>query len=137
MTGRSPGTVGAVAFDKAGHLAAATSTGGIFNKHPGRVGDSAVIGAGTYADDSLGAGSATGRGEDILRTTLTRTAIELLRGGKAPTLAAQQAITLFQQRTKSEAGIILIDSFGRVGHAYNAPAMSVAFLTGDTLVVQA
>jgi beta-aspartyl-peptidase (threonine type) len=130
-----PGTVGAVAFDKAGQLAAATSTGGIFDKHPGRVGDSAVIGAGTYADDTLGAASATGLGESIIRTTLTRTAVEFLRGGIHPTQAAHRAIELFQKRTGSEAGIILVDALGRVGYAYNAPAMSMAFLSDQTLVI--
>lgn len=130
-----PGTVGAVAFDKIGRLAAATSTGGIFDKHPGRVGDSAVIGAGTYADDTLGAASATGLGEAIIRTTLTRTAVEFLRGGIHPTQAARRAIELVQQRTGSEAGIILIDALGRVGYAYNAPTMSTAFLSDQTLVI--
>ena len=132
-----PGTVGVVALDRAGHLAAATSTGGIFNKQPGRVGDSAVVGAGTYADDTLGAGSATGNGEAILRTTLTRTAIELLRDGRGPTQAAQVAVELLRKRTGGEAGVVLIDPLGRVGYAYNTPAMSVAFLSGDTLVIHA
>jgi L-asparaginase / beta-aspartyl-peptidase len=131
-----PGTVGAVALDEAGHLAAATSTGGIFNKQPGRVGDSAVIGAGTYADDTLGAGSATGDGEAILRTTLTRTAIELLRDGKDPAQAAQAAVALLRRRTGSEGGLILLDPLGRMGYAYNTPAMSVAFLAGADLVVR-
>lgn len=130
------GTVGAVALDKTGHLAAATSTGGIFNKLSGRVGDSAVIGAGTYADDTLGAGSATGDGEAIIRATVTRTAVELLRDGKGPTQAAQVAVSLLRQRTGSEGGVILIDALGRVGYAYNTPAMSVAFMAGDTLVIQ-
>lgn len=130
------GTVGAVAFDKAGRLAAATSTGGIFQKHPGRVGDSAVIGAGTYADDTLGAASATGVGEAIIRTTLARTAVEYLRGGIDPTLAARRALSLLQRRTNGEAGIILIDSLGRVGHAHNAPAMGVAFLAGNELTIR-
>lgn len=130
-----PGTVGAVAFDKAGRLAAATSTGGIFDKHPGRVGDSAVIGAGTYADDACGAASATGLGESIIRTTLTRTAVEFLRGGIHPSQAARRAIALFQKHTGSEAGIILIDALGRVGYAYNAPAMSTAFLSDQILVI--
>jgi beta-aspartyl-peptidase (threonine type) len=130
-----PGTVGAVAFDKAGRLAAATSTGGIFDKHPGRVGDSAVIGAGTYADDACGAASATGLGESIIRTTLTRTAVEFLRGGIHPSQAARRAIALFQKHTSSEAGIILIDALGRVGYAYNAPAMSTAFLSDQILVI--
>jgi beta-aspartyl-peptidase (threonine type) len=135
---RTPGepeTVGAVAFDKAGHVAAATSTGGVFDKHSGRVGDSAIIGAGTYADDTLGAASATGVGEAIIRTTLTRTAVELLRGGVDPTHAARRALGIFQKRTASEAGVILIDALGRVGYAHNAPAMSIAFLSGDTLVI--
>jgi beta-aspartyl-peptidase (threonine type) len=136
QTAGEPGTVGAVALDTGGHLAAATSTGGIFNKPPGRVGDSAVIGAGTYADDTLGAGSATGDGEAIIRTTLTRTVIELLRGGRGPTQAARIAVDFLRKRTGGEGGLILIDALGRVGYAYNTPAMSVAFLAGDTLVIR-
>lgn len=136
QTSGEPGTVGAVAFDKEGHLAAATSTGGIFNKRVGRVGDTAIIGAGTYADDTLGAASATGTGEAIIRTTLTRTAVEFLRGGIDPTQAARRVIDLFQKRTGSEAGIILIDALGRAGYAYHAPAMSIAFLRGDTLMIK-
>ena len=132
----SPGTVGAVARDRNGHLAVATSTGGMTNKLSGRIGDSAIIGAGTYADDALGAASATGKGESIIRTTLTRTAIEWLRDGRDPQWAASRAIVLLEKRTQSEAGIILIDALGRIGYAYNAPAMSVAFLSGDSVVVQ-
>ena len=131
----SPGTVGAVARDRHGHLAAATSTGGMTNKLPGRIGDSASIGAGTYADDALGAGSATGKGESIIRTTLTRTAVEWLRDGRDPQWAASQAIALLEQRTHSEAGLILIDALGRVGYVHNAPAMSAAFMSGGTVVV--
>ena len=136
QTSGEPGTVGAVALDRAGHLAAATSTGGIFNKLPGRVGDSAVIGAGTYADDSLGAGSATGDGEAIIRTTLTKTAVELLRDGRDPTQVAQSVIALLHKRTQGEAGVVLLDALGRVGYAYNTPAMSLAFLSGETLVIR-
>lgn len=122
-----PGTVGAVARDWTGNLAAATSTGGIMNKRAGRVGDSAIIGAGTYADNTLGACSATGDGEAILRSTLARTTIELLHDGKDPRLAAEAAVQLLRQRTAGEAGLILIDRLGRIGYAYNTPAMSVAF----------
>ena len=136
QTAGEPGTVGAVALDRAGHLAAATSTGGIFNKLPGRVGDSAVIGAGTYADDSLGAGSATGDGEAIIRATLTKTAVELLRDGRDPTQVAQSTIALLHKRTQGEAGVVLLDALGRVGYAYNTPAMSLAFLSGETLVIR-
>ena len=134
-TGES-GTVGAVALDTAGRLAAATSTGGILNKQAGRVGDSPVIGAGTYADDSLGAGSATGEGEAIIRTTLTRTAVEFLRGGKDPMQAAKMAIELLKKRTGDEGGLILLDPFGRVGYAYDTSAMSLAFVAGDTVVIR-
>ena len=136
QTSGEPGTVGAVALDRAGHLAAATSTGGISNKLPGRVGDSAVIGAGTYADDSLGAGSATGAGEAIIRATLTKTAVELLRDGRDPTQVAQSTIALLHKRTQGEAGVVLLDALGRVGYAYNTPAMSLAFLSGETLVIR-
>ena len=131
-----PGTVGAVALDKMGRLAAATSTGGIFDKQAGRVGDSAVIGAGTYADDSLGAASATGQGEAIIRTTLARTVIELLHSGKDPMQVAQLGIALLQQRARGEGGIVVLDPFGRIGYAYNTPAMSLAFLSDDTIVVR-
>lgn len=131
----SPGTVGAVACDRQGHLAAATSTGGMANKISGRIGDSAIIGAGTYADDALGAGSATGKGESIIRTTLTRTAVEWLRDGRDPARAARRAIELLEKRSQSEAGLILIDSLGRVGYAHNAPTMNVAFVSGGTLVL--
>ena len=136
QTSGEPGTVGAVALDRAGHLAAATSTGGISNTLPGRVGDSAVIGAGTYADDSLGAGSATGAGEAIIRATLTKTAVELLRDGRDPTQVAQSTIALLHKRTQGEAGVVLLDALGRVGYAYNTPAMSLAFLSGETLVIR-
>ena len=137
QTAGEPGTVGAVALDRTGHLAAATSTGGIFKKLPGRIGDSAVIGAGTYADDTCGAGSATGDGEAIIRSTLTRTAVELLRHGTDPWRVAQSVIALLHKRTGGEGGIILLDPFGRVGYAYNTPAMGLAFLAGDTFMIQA
>jgi beta-aspartyl-peptidase (threonine type) len=132
----SSGTVGAVARDRHGRLAAATSTGGMANKLSGRIGDSAIIGAGTYADDVLGAASATGKGESIIRTTLTRTVVGWLRDGRAPQWAATQAIAFLEKRTHSEAGIILIDALGRIGYAHNAPAMSVAFLTEKTLIIR-
>jgi beta-aspartyl-peptidase (threonine type) len=132
----SPGTVGAVARDRNGHLAAATSTGGMTNKLPGRIGDSAIIGAGTYADDSCGAGSATGKGESIIRTTLARTAVEWMRSGRDPQWAARQAIALLKKCTQSEAGIVLVDALGRIGYAHNAPAMSVVLMVGDTVIVR-
>jgi len=120
-------TVGAVAVDCRGHVAAATSTGGIFFKRPGRVGDSAVIGAGTYADDTTGAASATGLGEAIIRVGLAKGALDRLRDGRDPMAAARTAIHELHQRTGAVAGMILVDPLGRIGYACHAPHMPIAY----------
>lgn len=86
------GTVGAVARDSAGHLAAATSTGGMQGKLPGRIGDSPILGAGTYADDRGCAVSGTGVGEYFIRLSLTHMVSELCRQGGSPQAAADQLI---------------------------------------------
>jgi beta-aspartyl-peptidase (threonine type) len=125
---RSPGTVGAVAVDGRGRVAAATSTGGIMGKLPGRVGDSAVIGAGTYADDRLGAASATGPGEAIIRLTLARRALELLARGADPSIAGEQAVGEVLERTGARCGLILADPSGRVGAACTAEEMPVSYM---------
>ncbi len=132
-------TVGAVARDGAGHLAAATSTGGVAGKRSGRVGDSAVIGAGTYADDRLGAGSATGPGEAIIRACLVRAALELVGRGRDPAWVAQHALAELEQRLGAAAGLILVDAAGRVGIAHTTEAMAAAWRsdeTGRTLLVE-
>lgn len=125
------GTVGAVAVDAGGHLAAATSTGGIMGKLPGRVGDSAVIGAGTYADDRRGAASATGIGEAIMRMTLAREAVALLADGRDPTSACEEVLATLQERLGARCGLVLVDSRGRLGAAYTTEAMPVAYMHGD------
>ncbi len=122
------GTVGAVAVDGAGGIAAATSTGGLPRKRPGRVGDSALIGAGTYADGLWGAASVTGDGEAIMRVVLAKTAVDLLTGDRHPQDAARLAVAVLGERGQGEGGIILVDRKGRVGHAHNAPFMSCAFM---------
>lgn len=122
----APGTVGAVAVDRNGHVAAATSTGGRMLKQAGRIGDSAVIGAGTYADDRAGAASCTGAGEAIVRCGLARTAVDLVREGRDPRLVATQVIAELTRDFGCEAGIIIVDRFGRVGLAYNTPYMAYA-----------
>ena len=127
---REHGTVGAVALDAHGHLAAATSTGGIFNKLPGRVGDTPLIGCGTYAD-GCAAVSCTGKGEDIIRVTLARHAAWLLEQGVEAGAAAEQAMRHFAERTHSEAGIILVDRGGHVGYAHNTPNMPICALTPE------
>jgi L-asparaginase / beta-aspartyl-peptidase len=124
----APGeTVGAVARDARGHVAAATSTGGVAGKRSGRVGDSAVIGAGTYADDRLGAGSATGPGEAIIRVCLVRSALELVARGLDPTSAARQALDELRQRTGALAGLILVDATGRFGAVWTTESMVTAW----------
>jgi beta-aspartyl-peptidase (threonine type) len=121
-------TVGAVAVDAAGRLAAATSTGGIAGKLAGRVGDSAIIGAGTYADDVAGAASATGPGEPIMRLTLARLAIDLLRDGQDPGAVAERALGMLYDRLGARCGLILVDRRGRIGAACTADAMPVAYM---------
>jgi isoaspartyl peptidase/L-asparaginase-like protein (Ntn-hydrolase superfamily) len=118
------GTVGAVAVDSRGRLAAATSTGGMPGKLAGRVGDSAIIGAGTYAD-VLGAASATGQGEAIVRAMLCRELIAALQSA-SPAAAARNAIVRLIGRAGAEAGVIVVDRRGRFGCAHNAQAMQVA-----------
>jgi L-asparaginase / beta-aspartyl-peptidase len=118
------GTVGAVAVDVRGAIAAATSTGGVPGKLFGRVGDSALIGAGTFAH-ALGAASATGHGEAIILTALCREAVLALADG-LPQTVAREAITEMIEATGAEAGIILTDRRGRIGYAHNAASMQVA-----------
>jgi beta-aspartyl-peptidase (threonine type) len=122
----SHGTVGAVARDCLGNLAAATSTGGVSGKIAGRIGDSAIIGAGLYASDS-GAASATGTGEAILRMASCRALVDLLPRVD-PSRAVERVIKALRDATAAEAGLITIDSRGLVGFAHNAAAMEIAIL---------
>ncbi|MEO8874233.1 MAG: isoaspartyl peptidase/L-asparaginase [Polyangiaceae bacterium] len=125
VAGYAGGTVGAVAIDSKGHTAAATSTGGMMNKPRGRVGDSPIIGAGTYADDDSGACSNTGDGEAVIRLCLAREACCLLLGGKAlPETVARQAIALLGEKASGSGGMILIDKFGRMGLARSTKTMA-------------
>ncbi len=124
------GTVGAVARDDAGHVAAATSTGGMVLKRPGRVGDSPLIGCGTYADDLLGACSCTGLGEAAIKATLARHAVDLCAGGREPNDVAAQAIKQFT-RFGGDGGVILVDARGRLGFAFNSARMARAWVSAD------
>jgi len=118
------GTVGAAALDKAGNLAAATSTGGVLGKMTGRIGDSGIIGAGLYADMN-GAASATGSGEMIMKSCLCREAASLIiRIGVKR--AATRAINNLYWATRGEAGLVMVDASGRFGFAHNAQAMEIA-----------
>jgi beta-aspartyl-peptidase (threonine type) len=120
-------TVGAVALDSSGLPAAAVSTGGMWLKLPGRVGDSAVIGAGVYADESAGAACATGTGEEIIRNALCLAACGYLKVNGAQG-AARRAIGLMTRASgPGTAGIITVDLKGRVGAALNTEAMGRAW----------
>jgi beta-aspartyl-peptidase (threonine type) len=123
------GTVGAVAIDRHGTVAAATSTGGMMGKQPGRVGDSALIGCGTYADSTLGGVSCTGDGEAIIRVVLARRALEFLKEAGDPEYAANVAVNLLVEEGRGEGGLILVDWRGRVGYAQSTPLMPVAFMS--------
>lgn len=132
--GKEHGTVGAVALDAQGHLAAATSTGGTFDKLAGRVGDSPLIGCGTYADGHA-AVSCTGLGEDIIRTTLARHAAYLCEQGMEVAAAARKAIAHFTDKTRGEAGLILMDGGGHAGFARNSVHMPVCAMSSDAGVI--
>lgn len=123
----SGGTVGAVALDTHGHVAAATSTGGMNLKLPGRVGDSPLIGAGTYADDGGGAASATGHGEAIIRVVMTRVVVDRLRAGAGAQQAADEGIRELE-RVRGEGGVITVDRSGKVGFSFNTQRMSRAWI---------
>ena len=129
------GTVGAVARDLRGHLAAATSTGGTSMKRPGRVGDTPIIGAGTYADDALAAVSCTGHGERIVQLTLARHAADLVGRGRSPMEAAREAVALLAARVAGEGGLIVVGPSGEPGFANNTQVMSRAWVGADGAVV--
>jgi beta-aspartyl-peptidase (threonine type) len=117
-------TVGAVALDARGNLAAATSTGGTLNKTPGRVGDSSLIGCGCYADNLAAAVSLTGWGEPIMKLVLGKWATDRVAAGSAPEIAAREAISYLYNRLGGHGGIILLGPDGRFGLAHNTPAMA-------------
>jgi len=123
-------TVGAVALDRDGNVAAATSTGGTAGKLPGRVGDSPLLGAGAYADNTSGAASATGWGEFIMRVLLSKTACDLLLSLPAEE-AARRAVHVLETRVRGLGGVILIDKHGHYGLAHNTPRMAYAFAETD------
>lgn len=125
-------TVGAVAIDAQGRLAAAVSTGGLWLKLPGRVGDSAIVGAGLYAKDGVGAVSATGVGEAILRVSLSRRCCRYMREGLSAQQATERACEAIARKIgPNTAGLIAIDAQGRVGASMNTQAMGRAVAAPD------
>ncbi|HDQ00391.1 MAG TPA: asparaginase [bacterium] len=124
------GTVGAVARDIHGNIAAATSTGGTPRKLPGRVGDSPIIGAGAYADNRVGGCSATGWGESIMKVLLSKTACDFLTTHSAMR-AAELSVAELETRVQGLGGLILVDRNGSYGFAHNTSKMAFAFVDED------
>jgi len=120
-----PGTVGAVAIDRLGTIAAGTSTGGLAGQLPGRVGDAPLIGCGTYAESSLGGVSCTGDGEAAIRVALARRTLEILKTVDDPGHAAEIAISVLVEEGRGHGGLILLDWKGRAAWAHSTPFMPV------------
>jgi L-asparaginase / beta-aspartyl-peptidase len=126
-------TVGALALDASGNLAAGTSTGGTLSKAPGRVGDSSLIGCGCYADNTSAATSLTGWGEPIMKLVLGKWAVDRVAAGNAPQHAASAAIDYLYSRLGGHGGIILLDPEGNIGIAHNTPRMAWGYASADGL----
>lgn len=125
-------TVGAVALDRRGNIASGTSTGGTPNKYPGRVGDSPLIGCGTYADNSIGAVSTTGWGESMIKVVMAKTVVDLMdHNGGNPDTAAAEGIKILKRKVGGYGGIIAMTKDGRIGMAYNTPRMARASMTSE------
>jgi L-asparaginase / beta-aspartyl-peptidase len=122
-------TVGAIALDRDGNIAAATSTGGTLNKAPGRLGDSSLIGCGCYADNETAAASLTGWGEPIMKLVLAKWAADRVAAGNLPEWVSQEAMNYLKSRVNGHGGIILLDAKGRVGISHNTPRMAWAYQT--------
>lgn len=123
---RGLGTVGAVAVDAHGRLAAATSTGGTPLKQPGRVGDTPIIGAGTYADDASAGVSCTGHGESVIRLVLGFRVADAVAHGASPLQAARAAAHLLREATAADGGLVVAAPDGRLGWAHNTVRMARA-----------
>ena len=124
-------TVGAVALDTAGNLAVGNSTGGTFYKHPGRVGDTPIIGCGLYADNTLGAAACTGWGEQIMKTVLAKTAVDHIALLGSARDAADVAIAYFKHRVGGLGGVICISPDGQIGFAHSTPYLAHAYRSDD------
>ncbi len=125
---RGASTVGAAALDRHGTIAAATSTGGTPGKLPGRVGDSALIGCGTYAESTIAGVSCTGNGEAIMRVVLARRVLEILKAVENPEHAAQVAVAVLTEEGRGAGGVVLLDWRGRLAFAHSTALMPVGWI---------
>lgn len=124
------GTVGAVALDRTGNVAAGASTGGIDSMLPGRVGDTPLIGCGVYADNNCGAVSMTGMGEGIIRLVMAKSICERLAEGKSPSRAADIVMKQLVSRIDGQAGALVIAPDGQFGITHVTPAMAAGWWNG-------
>lgn len=131
---KTTGTVGAVALDQQGNFAAATSTGGLLLKLPGRLGDTPLPGGGTYAT-AYGAVSSTGTGEYVMRILGARQVCDLMQAGQTAEAAIAQTLDQIQSLFLAETGLIAIDRNGTIGIAHRTPEMPHAFCAGDSEIV--
>jgi len=124
MEDQKYGTIGAIAMDAEGNLAAATSTGGIVNKRMGRVGDSPIVGAGVYADNETCAVSATGYGEDFMRTVIAKTISDFIfMKGMDAEEATKAGIEYLNRRVTGRGGVIVIDKEGNCSSGFTTKKM--------------
>lgn len=137
MEGNKFGTVGAVALDKFGNLAAATSTGGMTNKRYGRVGDAPIIGAGTYANNQTCAVSATGHGEFFIRYAVAHD-ISAIMAYQRKTLGKAASKVVMEKLVKAggEGGVIALDRKGNVAMPFNSEGMFRGYKTAQTTAVK-
>jgi beta-aspartyl-peptidase (threonine type) len=125
-------TVGAVALDANGNVAAATSTGGFPLKLAGRIGDSPLIGCGAYADNRSGACSATGVGEVAIRFVVAKAVCDRIENGRTPQEAVEETVALVKLRVSgvyNDMGFIAVDAQGRIGAAHSSPNLCWAFMS--------
>ncbi|HEV8538277.1 MAG TPA: isoaspartyl peptidase/L-asparaginase family protein [Bacteroidota bacterium] len=125
-------TVGAVAMDGNGDICVGTSTGGTFRKHPGRVGDSPLIGCGSYAENAVGGVSTTGWGEAMIKVVMAKTVIDIMEmNGGNPQAAAEKGIDIVKRKADGYGGVIVLNHQGKIGIAYNTPRMARAYMTPE------
>jgi beta-aspartyl-peptidase (threonine type) len=116
-------TVGAVALDIKGNIAAATSTGGVTGKLVGRVGDVPIVGSGGYADNMIGGISSTGDGESIMKVNLARLVLTYVEAGNPIQEAADKALAYMSQRVSGSGGVVALDTHGNIGHSHTTKRM--------------
>jgi len=130
-TAERHGTVGAVALDRSGTVAAGASTGGVESMLPGRVGDTPLIGCGVYADNRSGAVSMTGIGEGIIRLVIAKSICDRLAMGNSPTVAARQVLRMLVARIRGSAGALVLSPDGRFAIRHSTPRMIAGFWAGS------